>query len=287
MMKYLPFFVCALALSLVSCHSNSSQSASSDTVKPNGDGIAVMNESSEVTVTGIRDLENSMSVDLFKGSCPDSLLKRLAPEGSFKSAINVYLAISDDYLVLFDAGLGADKGGKLLEKLAYLHVSPEEIDAIFLTHLHADHIGGLLKDGKLVFPNATIYLSVDEFNAWNDNGPMASQNALWKKVLASYALQVQPFNDGDRLLDGLVTARLAPGHTPGHTIYTVGNNLIVGDLLHAQDLQLTHPECCARYDNNSAQAVTTRKEVLQYAKENGLYLSGAHCYDFKIDVSSL
>lgn len=285
-MRIIPLFVCTLALSLVSCHSNSPKSSSSDTVKPSADGIAVMNESSEVTITGIHDLENSMSVDLFKGSCPDSILQRLAPQGSFPSAINVYLAVSDGHIALFDTGLGADKGGKLLEKLAYLHVRPEEIDAIFLTHLHADHIGGLLKDGKPVFPHATIYLSVDEFNAWSDEGDMASQNELWKKVLACYALQIQPFNNGDRLLDGLVVARLAPGHTPGHTVYIVGDNLIAGDLLHAQDLQLEHPECCARYDNDPSQAIETRKEILKYTKENELYLSGAHCYDMNIYMGS-
>ncbi len=269
-----------LTFALVSCHS--ATPPADDTLVPDSGGIAVNGEADGVTITGIHDLENTMPVDLFKATTPDSLLKELAPDGSFQSAINVYLAVTDEHTVLFDAGLGADNGGKMLNKLAALHVRPEDVDAIFLTHLHADHIGGLLKGGIPVFPNATIYLSVDEFNAWSDNGPMASQNALWKKVLESYALRVQPFNDGDRLLDGLVVARLAPGHTPGHTVYIVDNCLIAGDLLHAQDLQLLHPECCARYDNNPTQAIATRKEILKYTEDSGLYLCGAHCYEMNI-----
>ena len=241
-----------LTFALVSCHSATPPAA--DTLVPDSGGIAVNGEADGVTITGIHDLENTMPVDLFKATTPDSLLKELAPDGSFQSAINVYLAVTDEHTVLFDTGLGADNGGKMLNKLAALHVRPEDVDAIFLTHLHA----------------------------WSDNGPMASQNALWRKVLESYALRVQPFNDGDRLLDGLVVARLAPGHTPGHTVYIVDNCLIAGDLLHAQDLQLLHPECCARYDNNPTQAIATRKEILKYTEDSGLYLCGAHCYEMNI-----
>lgn len=270
----------AAVLLLSACNSTNTSETVLDSTQINDEGISVMNEAEGVTVTGIRDVDNTMSVELFKGSCPDSLLAIMAPDGSFRSAINVFLAVTANHRVLFDAGLGTEKGGKMLEKLNYLHVRPEDIDAICLTHLHGDHIGGLLKDGKAVFPNATIYLSVDEFEAWNDGGVMASQNALWKQVLASYAYQIQPVNNGDMLLDGLVGVRVVPGHTPGHTLYTIGNCLIAGDLLHAQDLQLDYPQYCARYDNDTAMAAEARRKVLEQLRGEGRYLSGAHCYDY-------
>lgn len=290
-MKYRNHFVFKMVvltttvIIFVSCKSKAVSESTIDSSQINSDGVSVVDNADRVTITCIRDCENEMPVDLFKGSCCDTCLSRLAPNGSFKSAINVYLAMTDKYTVLFDAGLGNEKGGALLAKLAYLKVKPEKVNAIFLTHLHPDHIGGLLKDGKPVFPNAIIYLSVDEFNAWSDGGSMAAQNGLWKQVLASYALNIQPVNDGDKLLDGIVEAHLAPGHTPGHTIYTVGDCLIVGDLLHAQDLQLSHPECCARYDNDFEKSVKTRLKFYDFVRERNLYLCGAHCYDSKVTMT--
>ena len=161
-------------------------------------------------------------------------------------------------------------------------MKPEDIDAVCLTHLHGDHIGGLLKDGQPVFPNAAIYLSVEEFNAWSDDGPMAAQNGLWKQVLSCYANQINLFQDGDAIIDGRIKTHLAPGHTPGHTVYEAGLCLFVGDLVHAQDLQLPYPDFCARYDNDPALAVKTRKQVL--SSHPGAYLCGAHCYEPYIEL---
>jgi len=244
----------------------------------------VLSEMDDMEVIAIPDRLHSMSADLFKGSFNDSLLAVLTPDGSTPSAINAFLlrisgnySGTRDYTVLIDAGLGEDNGGLLLRQLKFLDVKPEEIDAICLTHLHPDHIGGLLKGGQPLFLNAEIYLSVDEFNAWSDDGPFASKNELWKQLLSSYANNIRLFNDGDKILEGSITAHLAPGHTPGHTVYEAGLCLFVGDLLHAQDLQLEHPDFCARYDDKPSLAVQTRKRIL--ASASGLYLCGAHCYD--------
>lgn len=247
---------------------------------------AVFSGMDDCEVIAIPDCINSMSIDLFKGSYDDSLLAALMPEGSSPSAINVFLVRASgyytdgkDYNILIDAGLGNDAGGTLLQQLQGLGVKPQEIDAVCLTHLHADHIGGLLKEGQPVFPKAEIYLSVEEFNAWSDDGPMAAQNAQWKEVLSHYANQIRLFNDGDKIIDGWIVAHLEPGHTPGHTVYECGSCLFVGDLLHAQDLQLAYPDFSARYDFDAAQAAATRKRVLERVRKEGRYLCGAHCYD--------
>lgn len=250
---------------------------------------AIFSGMDDMEVVTIPDRINQMPIDLFKGSYNDSLLAAMMPDGSSPSAINVFLLWmsgyyydGQDYDVLIDAGLGEEAGGTLLQQLKQLNVKPEEIDAVCLTHLHFDHIGGLLKDGQPVFPNAEIFLSVEEFNAWSDDGPMAAQNEKWKQVLSCYANKIQLFNDGDEIIDGRIKTHLAPGHTPGHTVYEAGLCLFVGDLIHAQDLQLKYPDFCARYDNNPAQAVKTRKHII--ASHPGAYLCGAHCYEPYIEL---
>ncbi len=277
-MKHLKISTLLTAVILLGCKGNPQPPSAIDSTQISEQGIEVLNLDN-VAITAIQDRESQMDIDLFKGSYDDSLL--IAQSGdktSFPSSINVFLAVTEEHNVLFDAGLGSEKGGTLLAKLNYLKIKPERIDAIFLTHLHPDHIGGLLKDGQPVFPNATLYLSVEEFNAWSEDGVMKDNNDLWLKVLSSYASQIQPFCDGDTLLDGLVVATLAPGHTPGHTVYQIGDCLIAGDLIHSEDLQIVYPEFCARYDSDPTLAVTTRKKIIEFAKQNHLRFLGAHSY---------
>lgn len=288
-MKHIVYLMATAMLLLATACNNSNKHEIADTMdtKSKWNGVSVLSENDEATIVGLQDLENEMPVDLFRGSYDDRLLDSLMPDGSTRSAINAYLVVDSTNKVLFDAGLGADKGGQLLERLKAVEINPAEITAVCLTHLHADHIGGLLFDGQAVFTNATIYLSKDEYDAWSDRGPMAAQNTLWKQVTEAYEGRIVTFGDGDSLFDGLAVAELAPGHTPGHTVYQVaGVCLVAGDLLHAQDIQLDYPQFCARYDKDPAQATATRKRVLDGLLESGNYLAGAHCYEHFINLPS-
>ena len=140
-------------------------------------------------------------------------------------------------------------------------------------------VGGLLTNGQTTFPNATLYVSTTENAACTPDGAMARMAGLWAQVQKAYSGRVVTFADSVQLFDGLVKTMPAPGHTPGHTTYSVGNCLIAGDIIHAQGLQLQHPDFCAAYDNNPADAVKTRKEILQYAADHHLLFCDAHCVD--------
>lgn len=270
------------ALMLTGCKSKTVETTVVDSTQINLEGVQ-RQPMMGYELISILDRPTEPSAELFKGSFNDSLLAALMPTGTTRGAINCFIAANDAHTVLFDTGLGVDKGGNLLAKLQALKIKPEEIDAICLTHLHPDHIGGMLKDGQPLFPNATVYLSVDEFNAWSDDGEMREQNAQWKEVLSYYASRVQPFTDGDTLL-GFIAAHLAPGHTPGHTVYEMDGTLIVGDLFHAQDLQIEHPEFSPTYDHNPVKAAETRMAWLNYAREHHLQMAGMHLYSQVMSV---
>lgn len=269
--------VAAMAL-MAACGGNQNKTPEA-TDTTTAEGISVCSEADWVTVYGITDREGEQSVDLFRGQ-DDALLESLLAEGQtgFRSAFNVFVAVGEEHTVLFDAGIGTQGGGTMVEKLRSLGIEPEALKDICLTHLHFDHIGGLLTDGQAVFPNATLHLSQREYDAY-------AGDERWQQVLAAYDGRIETFGDSAMLFDGLVQTIPAYGHTPGHTVYTVGTCLIAGDLLHAQDLQLQHPDFCARYDADPAQAVAMRRHYYGYARENGLYLCGAHCYDTFIDLS--
>lgn len=284
-MKFKSLYIIALATVLLTgCKSHTTETTPLDSTQINTEGV-VRQPMMGYELIAILDRLTEPSIELFKGSYNDSLLEALMPAGTTRGAINCFLAVNDAHTVLFDTGLGASKGGNLLEKLKALKIKPEEVDAICLTHLHGDHIGGMLKDGQPVFPNATVYLSVDEFDAWSDNGEMKDQNGLWTEVLSYYADHIQPFVDGDTLL-GFITAHLAPGHTPGHTLFEMDGTLIVGDLFHAQDVQLQYPQFYPTYDHNPSQATASRVQWLEYAKTHHLAMAGMHLYSQIVDLDN-
>ena len=78
-------------------------------------------------IYGIQDHDQTMSAELFKGY-NDSLLTQVMPTGETEAGINVFLVDFGEFgYILFDAGIGADKGGRLMETLDSLDISPNEI----------------------------------------------------------------------------------------------------------------------------------------------------------------
>ena len=264
-----------MALMAVACGGTQQENSVQDSLVNQSDDVTIYYDGNGCTLIAIRDKATEQPAELFKGSYNDSLLSVLLPSGGARSAINVFEAkFAEGPTVLFDAGIGAEAGGRLMENLG----APEEIDAICLTHLHPDHIGWLLADGKAAFPSATIYLSETEnasSSQWEATSPLL---ARWHQVKEAYAGKIVTFADNAALFDGRVQTLPAPGHTPGHTLVQIGNCLIAGDILHSQDLQLDNPDFCARYDQDPTIAVATRKQILEYVRNNHLQLCGAHCY---------
>lgn len=209
------------------------------------------------------------------------ILKETAPNGTFSNAINAFFIKTPDKKILADTGLGK----KLFDNLSSLGVKPEDIDILLLTHMHGDHIGGMLKDDKKAFPNAKVYISELEYKYWTSD---QVKNELANNVLSAYKDQIVLFTpstpDGKKeALLPEITAIEAYGHTPGHTMFLVESAndklLIWGDLTHAQAVQIPNPQVAVTYDVDPEQAVASRIATLQYVSKNNIPVAGMHIPD--------
>ena len=212
-----------------------------------------------------------MERDLFPDAT-DSLIASLGLENGIPASMSTFLVRKDGMTLLFDTGLGVEDS-RLPAALDALGVKPEDIDCIFLTHLHGDHIGGMMKDGAAVFPDAEIYLAKAEYDGWM--AMPAGQNSLAAETLSAYGDRVHLFSECDSLPCG-VRQIAAYGHTPGHTVYQAGHLLIAGDIMHGVALQFPNPEICADFDMDKPASAASRLRIMEYAHANGLTMIGMH-----------
>lgn len=263
-----PLFALVAALLLASCSGKPAQT------EP--EGIKTV-DFKDYSITWIRDTpeESPKPVRMFPDATPE-LLESLGLTDMVASSMSAFYMKCGDNDILFDAGMGS-KDAQLVSGLAYLGKTPEDIDYIFITHLHGDHIGGLVNDGKVVFPKAKIYLSAPEYASWAEKeDPSADKQAA--AVMELYKDQLNIFNFGD-VLPCDIKSISAIGHTPGHTAYEKGKVLVVGDIMHGSPIQIADPTICASFDGNKEQSVQTRIELIDYAKENKMLMLGMHLPD--------
>lgn len=268
--------VASIALLLVGCgggaKKQTNEEASMDSTTMACDGLKTL-QLDGVKVTWIQDnaKERLMERTLF-ADASDELIDSLKLADGIPSSMSTFLVETDGVRILFDAGMGAPDS-RLLSGLASLGVTPADIKYLYLTHFHGDHIGGMMKGDSIVFPNAEVYASKVEYDAWLKMS--SERNAQVVKTMNAYKDRLHLFEFGETLPGNVVTMN-AEGHTPGHTVYQAGKLLVIADLIHGAALQLEHPEICASYDMDKDAAVKSRKHFLRYAKENGLTMAGMH-----------
>ena len=255
--------------------SNTAQANSAEAAAPEGTKTVTL--ANGASVTWIQDNEGKklMPRELFSDAS-DSLYASLNLPAGIPASVSTFLVKVDGKFILFDAGLGA-WGGQLAKRLEALNVNPDSIGLVYLTHFHADHIAGLVKNGdagkmEKVFKNAAVYAGKVEYDAWMNKIP---KNDLQKNIMALYKDSLHLFAFGDSLPHG-VLAMDAVGHTLGHTAFQISNLLVIGDLMHGYALQKNHPEINSNYDMDKAKSTESRKRIMQYARDNKLLMAGMH-----------
>ena len=202
---------------------------------------------------------------------PDSLIAELGLEEGIPASVSAFLVKTDGNEILFDAANGAPDS-QLMPVLESLQTTADEVDYIFITHLHGDHIGGLLKEGEAVFSNALVYINKTEYDAWMAMEGRQSEGL--RNICSAYGERVKTFTLEDELPCGIEAVE-AYGHTPGHTAYRVGDALIAGDVMHGTALQARYPEFSAGFDMDKEMSVKTRRAILKMAEE-GIKVYGMH-----------
>ena len=220
----------------------------------------------------------------------DAALARAFQKEPVEFSVNAYLINTGAKLVLVDTGAGSfgPGVGKLLGNLAAAGYQPEQVDEIYITHMHGDHIGGLSHNGKMNFPNATVRAAKAEADHWLSEAKMnAAPEAArggFKGAMAALqpyiaAKHFSPF-DGDIELVPGVRALAAHGHTPGHSVYLVTskdeNLLLWGDLMHVAAVQFPDPAVTINFDSDSAAAARERAHFFSEAAAKKYMVGGAH-----------
>ena len=242
-------------------------------------------------ITSIYDGYANMKSTAFIGQEKDKseeLLKKefahtALNDGDFtvKLSVNTFLVNNKKDLILIDAGGGHSLGptmGLSKNNIILSGYKPEDITKILLTHLHPDHISGLVIDGKIVYPNAVIYVNKNESEYWLSEKNYKKE---MKEALDPYIKnkQYKVFENGTEISEGIKGISL-PGHTVGHTGFEVAsnNNKIIfwGDLTHGYEIQFPHPEVTFIYDYDQNQARETRKMFMKKAAAEKTLIGGSH-----------
>jgi glyoxylase-like metal-dependent hydrolase (beta-lactamase superfamily II) len=212
-----------------------------------------------------------------------------------ETSVNAYLINTGSKLVLIDTGAANLFGPTLGNMLANLKASgyqPEQVDEVYITHMHPDHVGGLMAGDKLAFPNAVVRADQHDADFWLSKTQMEKAPKEAQKFFADAMTSLNPYVAAGKfkpitasagadveLVPG-IKAVAAYGHTPGHSFYSIesqGQKMFIwGDLMHAAAIQFPNPGVAIQFDTDSKAAAAQRKKAYADAAKKGYVVGIAH-----------
>ena len=213
-------------------------------------------------------------------------LLKLNNRQAIETNFNAFFVRAGERNILIDAGAGnlfGPAAGNLKYALNEVGVKNDEITDVIATHLHPDHIGGLIsEDGNPVFENAGLILTQKEHDFWTNVGNFKNNledQKLPLQVLSKYTDKLTLISNDADIGSGLSAIDL-PGHTAGHigVLISSGNEqfAIAGDIIHAQYLQINNPDIGVVFDQDPDLAKKSRKKMLDILADEAIAFSGGH-----------
>ncbi|WP_434064241.1 MBL fold metallo-hydrolase [Pararhizobium gei] len=209
------------------------------------------------------------------------------PTDRFVNGFSPTLVDTGSEVVLFDTGMGEGGrqagAGQLLNGLAAAGYSPDQVSIVVLTHMHGDHIGGLMEGGAPAFKNARYVAGQAEYDFWKDTArvgtPAENGHKGVLKNVVPLAEKMTFIGDGADVTPG-ITSMAAFGHSPGHMVYRLesgGKGLILtADTANHFVLSLQRPDWEVRFDMDKGKAAAARKTVFDMVATDRLPFVGYH-----------
>jgi glyoxylase-like metal-dependent hydrolase (beta-lactamase superfamily II) len=215
------------------------------------------------------------------------------PPDAFDWALNVVVVRSGGRTILIDAGMGTEfpdlpKSGHVIHRLEAAGIDLSSVTDVVLTHMHMDHIGGLLVDGvkEQLRPDLRIHVAAAEVKFWEApdfsrvSMPPGFPDALRKSAkqfVAEYGSKLRMFEDEYEVAPGVVVTRTG-GHTPGHSVVRVASGgerlTFAGDLVFTVGFE--HPDWFNGFEHDPEEAVRVRTSLLRELAANGSLLVATH-----------
>lgn len=216
------------------------------------------------------------------------------PPDAFDWALNAVMVRSGDKTILIDAGLGSDpdlhlpRAGQLIKRLEAAGIDLASVTDLVLTHMHMDHVGGLLVDGvkERLRKDLRIHVAAAEVTFWEapdfsrvsmPPGFPDALRATAKQFVKEYGAQLRQFDEGHEVAPGVVVRRTG-GHTPGHSVVRVASGgdalTFAGDAVFA--VGFDQPEWHNGFEHDPEEAARVRIRLLRELAKTGELLVATH-----------
>ncbi|MFC3451353.1 MBL fold metallo-hydrolase [Amycolatopsis speibonae] len=255
----------------------------------------------DIEIEALGDGLIRLPLAFFPGLDPEAHPDVLDEDGTVHVPTGAYLIRGSGRTILVDTGLGPREfafpkgmtpakgdptppmgtGGDLAAALDKAGCPVGEIDTVFLTHLHNDHIGWIAPEGELTFPGAQVVFGQLDWEALIEPAGAGEWGRVGMETARGAGLTEAISGDDVEIAPGIV-ARHAPGHTPGHYVLDITADderlLLLGDVLHTP-AQLTDTRVSFLSDVDPDLALRTRLRFLAEAEETGAIIAPAHFPD--------